>query len=86
MVDVREPRSAGDTGSRIVPGGDGDDEIEALEQDALEPVTLSVGDEVVHEQDGDEYDGDLEAVEGESHGVVTENPAEDDDERNNQLA
>lgn len=55
------------------------DGVDTNAHGALEVVALSVLDQVVDDQDGDEEDHSLEALEVESHGLVHD-PAEDDEE------
>ncbi|KAH6607600.1 hypothetical protein Trco_003913 [Trichoderma cornu-damae] len=55
-----------------------DDGIEADQKEAFQPMALSVANEIVDQQHGDEHDGNLEGVEAQVHLVVAHAPADDD--------
>lgn len=74
---------AGDGAGRVVGvdvEGKCDDGVDGNAHGALEVVALAVLNEVVDNQDGDEEDHGLEALEVEGHGLVHD-PAEDNEER-----
>lgn len=75
------PSARNITLSRIKPSRNRNDQIRRHEQRTLQPMTLAVLNEVVNEEHRNEEDRDLEAIEVERHGLVTEPaPADDDHE------
>lgn len=52
--------------NRHIPSSNGNDEVHSHKQDALKPVGFAVRNEVIHQQDSDEEDDDLEGVEVQS--------------------
>lgn len=56
-----------------------DDDVSSQAHAALEVVALAIADEVVDDEDGEEEDDGLEALEVQRHGLA-DDPAEDDEE------
>ena len=64
--------------TRVVPERDCDDDIQAHEDHAFEPVGLPVLDGVVHDDDGEEHHDRFERVKEKGEGFA-DDPAQGDD-------
>jgi len=64
---------------RLTERTNSDDSIEADQQEPLKPVTLAIGNEIIHQEDCDKQDCDLEGVEGEVHLIDAHSPADDNE-------